>query len=165
MIGDIHEGGVNMVDIDSKFKALKAAWVPRILENKSKSWCTLAKYYINKFGGNDLVFKMNFNSTCQFPALESIPKFYQDVVISYHCGKYYTKPCSQETLYKELLWGNNMFVFHTKASGKTVCRTLFNKYFIEAGILSVGDIFKDDVFDDSVYDRLADKGKQCFNTL
>lgn len=34
MIGDIKDVGIGLIDIESKLKSLKAAWVPRLLETK-----------------------------------------------------------------------------------------------------------------------------------
>ena len=45
LIGDIYQGGLNMPDIESKIKALKATWVSKIL-NSSDKWSFLGKYYL-----------------------------------------------------------------------------------------------------------------------
>lgn len=34
MIGNIKDGGIGFIDMESKLKALKAAWIPRSLDNK-----------------------------------------------------------------------------------------------------------------------------------
>lgn len=44
------QGGANMIDIQSQFEALKAAWVPRIICNGNEHWKELPLKYINRLG-------------------------------------------------------------------------------------------------------------------
>ena len=48
---DLERGGIRMVDIDIMFKALKLAWIPRLLNPGSQNWKTVPDYYLRKFGG------------------------------------------------------------------------------------------------------------------
>ena len=45
MIGDILDGGVEIIDMESKIQALKAMWIPRLLTTKHivKEYLAFAK--------------------------------------------------------------------------------------------------------------------------
>ena len=45
IIGDLEEGGANMLDVESHFKALKANWVSRILLSNDRLWAVFARFY------------------------------------------------------------------------------------------------------------------------
>ena len=42
-------GGIRLVDIDIMFKALKLAWIPRLLIPGNQNWETVPDYYLRKF--------------------------------------------------------------------------------------------------------------------
>ena len=44
MIGDILDGGVGIIDMESKIQALKAMWIPRLLTTKH-----IVKEYLDSF--------------------------------------------------------------------------------------------------------------------
>ena len=47
------DGGINIIHIESMFRALKAAWIPRLIINAAdptnQSWAQLAHFFISKF--------------------------------------------------------------------------------------------------------------------
>ncbi len=45
MINDLYKGGIVMIDIQSLFNTIKAAWVPRLLNaHENQLWNLVAKY-------------------------------------------------------------------------------------------------------------------------
>ena len=62
LIGDYEKGGLNMVDINSYFKSLKVSWVKRLLSSETSNWKVILKKYLDKFGKNWLIFKMNIDN-------------------------------------------------------------------------------------------------------
>ena len=48
MINSYENGGVKMIDIESHFHALKAAWIPRIYNGKDNLWTVIPLHYIEK---------------------------------------------------------------------------------------------------------------------
>ena len=56
----ISKGGLQMVDVESQFFAVKAAWITRMLKNNNKNWSFLFEYFLSKFAVNGSVLKMNF---------------------------------------------------------------------------------------------------------
>ncbi len=60
IIGDIEEGGLKMVDVKSKFKALRVKWTQRYDNINQAAWKSMLSYFITPYGG-DLVFHCNMN--------------------------------------------------------------------------------------------------------
>ena len=69
---DIHEGELRMVDTEVMFKALKLAWIPRLLSSGSPKWKTVLDYYLKGVGG--LNFSLRFNYDEKY--LTSLPVCY-----------------------------------------------------------------------------------------
>jgi len=40
-------GGIRMTDLNIMFKALKLAWIPRLLASDKRNWCTIPNHVIN----------------------------------------------------------------------------------------------------------------------
>ena len=53
LIADYGEGGLRMVDVQSKIESLKAAWIPRILNDKGH----ILYYFLNDLRWRDLEIK------------------------------------------------------------------------------------------------------------
>lgn len=61
IIGEVYEGGIGLVDIESKFTALKAMWIPRLLSTELNS-----KHFFNSFCKStkiDIKYLINTNET------------------------------------------------------------------------------------------------------
>ena len=72
MIGKLEEGGLNSIDVESKYKALRVAWVYRIL--KGIGWNDIISEYFNIVGGLAFLLKCNYD-TNSLPCF--IPVFYK----------------------------------------------------------------------------------------
>ena len=48
---DLERGGIRMVNIDIMFKALKLAWIQRLLKPGSQNWKTVPDYYLRLLSG------------------------------------------------------------------------------------------------------------------
>lgn len=136
LIGEVEKGGIGMVDIESKIQAAKAAWVKHIVsENK---WNGILQHEIEKLGFTvDLLLKCNFTSIKEFPCINKIPRFYQEVFICLNkCKSNGTK--NESDMFKEIIWGNNMF--------KTNNMCLYEKTWLKSGIIYVKDLIVSDHF-------------------
>ena len=58
--GDLHDGGLSIIDVESKLVALKASWVPRLLNSNCILNEILNKYY--KDLNIDLMYVLQFSS-------------------------------------------------------------------------------------------------------
>ena len=70
LIADINEGGIQMVDIESQFEALKASWVVKLI-NSNESWGFLGNIYLNLFENHNIL-RLNFTEKSHFPLLQKL---------------------------------------------------------------------------------------------
>ena len=56
IIGDIIDGGINMIDVESMFNGIKASWIARIINSKDgEKWAAIPKYFLAKFGNENII--------------------------------------------------------------------------------------------------------------
>ena len=119
---DLERGGIRMVDIDTMFKALKLAWIPRLLIPGNQSWKTVADYYLRKFGG------LNFLLRCNYDAkyIKSIPLFYRNILVYFN---------ELKTLY-DFDQAQDIILFNNKEI-LVDSKTIFVREWFKKGILSI----------------------------
>jgi hypothetical protein len=61
MIGEYKQGGLQMIDIKSYFDTLRIKWVKLIVDGEAANWKAIPKLYMNKFGNDYLLFKVNLD--------------------------------------------------------------------------------------------------------
>ena len=122
---DLGRGGIRMVDIDIMFKALKLAWIPRLLTPGNQNWKTVPDYYLRKFGG------LNFLLRCNYDAkyIKSIPLFYRNILV------YFSE---LKTLYS-FDQAQNIILFNNKEI-LVDSKTFFIREWFKKGILSIQDL-------------------------
>ena len=64
-----------MVDINSYSKSLKVSWVKRLLSSKTSNWKVIPRKYLDKFGKNRLILKMNIDNGKSIKKINDIPEF------------------------------------------------------------------------------------------
>ena len=64
-------GGLRMMDVDSMIKALRLAWIQRLLRGGHQNWKSVSYYFFNKYGG--LQFILNCNYDVKY--FEKLPNF------------------------------------------------------------------------------------------
>ena len=78
VINSVENSGVNLMDIETQIKALKLAWIPRILDsNKKGPWKSYFNYYL-KLYGETLLLKCNYELKDLTPSLSG---FYSDLLL------------------------------------------------------------------------------------
>ena len=127
-----NQGGLNMIDLEGHFQALKSSWIPRIIDSNDK-WSLLAKQWFNKLGQN-IALKMNFEKIEHFPAIKQIPLFYQEVIHGFSKAKHSSLPVNEDQLKKQVIWGNKFLTYNNH---QNQCRTLYVKQWINADIVTV----------------------------
>ena len=65
-----------MVDFETMIKALRLAWISRLLEERQANWKTVPVHFFSKLGG------LNFLLTCNYDVkyCENLPRFYRDIL-------------------------------------------------------------------------------------
>ena len=101
-------GGINMADTESMFRALKAAWIPRLnaADPTKRSWAQLAHFFISKFVRIEDIRAFSIDKDTEFPELKNTHPFYKEVVMGYWYSNVidYEQFCSN--IYSQSLWGN-----------------------------------------------------------
>ena len=86
----------------------------------------------------------------QFPRLQSVPPFYQDVILGYCKSNIPENISNKSDLYNQILWGNrNLLVNKT---------SLYSQSFVEAGYIYVKDVLEErGTLKSDIYDTLTCK--------
>ena len=81
-----------MTDLNIMFKALKLAWIPRILASDKRNWCTIPDHFLKKMGGLNFLLRCNYDATFY----NDLPTFYKRILDSFNELKtlynYHQKP-------------------------------------------------------------------------
>ena len=151
LINDLEKGGLAMIDTLSHFMALKASWLPRIIKHENEIWTKIPQMYIRKVCGK-LVESMNFSTAKQFPRLQQVPLFYQEIICGFCRANNPSKIDSKNVFYNQHIWGNR----HLTSNGKCLYMTPF----IDAGYMYVKDILNPDgTFKQNIYENLKVKNQ------
>ena len=103
-IGNIEQGGLGMVDIESYFHAIKASWIKRFhYANGNLEWAYIPLLYMNKLHIWKVSNMMNAKDISHIEPIKSIPRFYRKVIegkcngsgvdqlfFSYECNEFMT---------------------------------------------------------------------------
>lgn len=160
LIGDIEEGGIGIVDIESKFLAAKASWISRILDERSITFRTLS----------DILDKTNISiydalktndcnlGTSDFFIMTKLPHFYVEVITALNkCKKRrQVSHLKRDEFLTEFIWNNNLFTYKSKP--------LCFQNWIKSGILYVKDIFDADgnLYDINYFSNIIKKKNNIF---
>jgi len=136
MINELENGGLNMLDLESKIISLKAAWIPRFMY--SKRHASILFMYLRKEG---LSLSMLLNGNITKKSLfvrQFLPDFYSDCILSFNMCKQ-SKEIDEMNLHDfstQPIWCNKLFTHKGKC--------LMYKHWIDSGIIYVKDLYKDD---------------------
>ena len=126
---DSDNGGIRMTDFAIMLKALKLAWIPRLLRTSDNSnWCIIPKHYFRSMGGLNFLLRCNYDTKF----FNDLPLFYKKILDFFN---------ELKTLYlydqkQELILFNNKDIL---VDGKPIFfREWFNK-----GILSINDLLNE----------------------
>ena len=118
LIGQINQGGLDMLDTASFFKSLKIKWIKKLLEKDDANWKILPNYFLKEFGNNFLVFNMNLGHIKNIKHFNSIsmPGFYTDIIETWLEIKQGEKAKIEtfEQIRKQIIWGNKEIMFSNK---------------------------------------------------
>ena len=135
IIGSIDNGGIGIVDIETKMHALKASWVSRIVNSKQNLYDFVNSFCTKNNISLDYLLKTNENTIDDYTLIRNMPTFYQELFVSFNkCKK--EIPCSQissDNFLQQPLWNNRYICY----KGKSLCYTKW----IKSGILYVKDMF------------------------
>ena len=74
---DSDNGGIRMTDFAIMLKALKLAWIPRLLRTSDNSnWCIIPKHYFRSMGGLNFLLRCNYDTKF----FNDLPLFYKKIL-------------------------------------------------------------------------------------
>ena len=77
---DFEKGGLRMPDIETINKALKLAWIPRLLKMGNFNWRTVPEYFFKKHGSFGFLLLCNY----RVKDFDYLPPFYEDVLLFFN---------------------------------------------------------------------------------
>ena len=77
---DYDKGGLRMTDIETKVKALRLAWIPRLIREGHPNWKFVPDYFFKKYGGLYFLLSRNYDAK----DFENVPSFYKDILLFFH---------------------------------------------------------------------------------
>ena len=124
-------GGLRMTDVDSMIKALRLAWIPRLLRGGHQNWKSVPNYFFEKYGG--LQFILNCNYDVKY--FEKLPNFYKEIL------KYFS---DLKALYNSDLTSNRDITLFNNKEILIGRKSLFNKEWFDKGIRTINDLLDND---------------------
>lgn len=103
IINKLEEGGLNMIDIECQFQAVKATWIPRILSQSDQNWPAISLYFFNKIAPNNIWLHMNVDTETCMPSIKSIPSFQKQILLSFNKTKKVKNPENKKDLYNQII--------------------------------------------------------------
>ena len=73
---DLDTGGIRMTDVNIMFKALKFAWIPRLMTSDKKNWGTIPNHFFKKMGGLNFLLRCNYD----MKYFNDLPVFYKKIL-------------------------------------------------------------------------------------
>ena len=155
IIGKIDQGGINMIDVEAYFQALKASWVKRLCQaDISASWFHLPACYFKGLHILDIIQDINFRNITDTEAFVRLPNFYKQVIEGFiACNAAKDKKQDSDKCIKELcIWGNTKIVNRQN-------KALYFPKWIEIGIIRVQDIkfINNKIDEQNIFSRLYKK--------
>ena len=73
---DREKGSIRMTDVEIMIKALRHAWIPRLLTPEMRNWKAIPDYYLSKTGGLNCLLRCNYDVKYK----DGLPLFYKDIL-------------------------------------------------------------------------------------
>ncbi len=137
LIGLKEKGGIKMIDIESKDRALKASWVQRLLQNFSNNKTFLDRYIKHTGYNTELLLKTNSRNADWFVDKLNLPRFWAEVISNFNKCKYIKplKLMNDHDFLSQPIWANSLFQFRNKP--------IYFSNWVKSNIIHVKDIYDD----------------------
>ena len=111
LIRSINEGGIGVIDIESKLLSIKASWVEKLLNSNGK----LRTYIDSLCQQHNIDFKYilltNETDLKNYALVRNFPIFYQQIFICYNKCKQKQNHLSATDFLQQPIWNNKLFTF------------------------------------------------------
>ena len=126
LASSFEEGGLNSLDVECQYKALRIPWIWRIL--RSANWNAVINNKLKPLGGANLLIQCNYDKN----TLRLLPKFYKEIFI------FWQEIVSHLGWDEMIVWNNK----EIKVSNKTV----FVEELFRHNVVYIHDFFQNDIF-------------------
>ena len=126
MYQTVKKGEINFVNFRTVIKALRLAWIGRLLSTSDDKWKAIPNYYFRKHGSLLFFLKCNYDIKLLKTGL---PLFYRELL------KYFQDLKNATNIFPNgefILWNNKLIVIDNA--------TLFWKSWFEEGVVTVKDV-------------------------
>ena len=133
------EGGLGMIDLDSKCRSLRLSWIQKYFKGEQSAWKISFKYWTQKIGEIPLCFKFNCkkNDMYHICKRKKLPEFYVDLFCTWSELKY-VDLLYVNNIENEIIWYNSNVKFRNEL--------LYFPSWINNGVLKVKQVIKDRVW-------------------
>ena len=111
MIGHVLDGGIGIVDLETKLKSLKASWIPKILKNMGNLHCFLKSICVEHNIDINYILNTNVRKQSDFNIVKTLPVFYKETFCSFNEAKT-VLPFNQlndDLFLQQTIWNNLYF--------------------------------------------------------
>jgi hypothetical protein len=132
------DGGIDMIDLRSKFNALKAKWLYRLKNSLplGKKWALLANELTSELGDIDTILKISIDESTHLHILENLHPFYKEVIKCHAYSSINTLQEFTDNMCDQQLWGNR---FVTIKQHKSKIALYFTNW-IKCGVVKIADL-------------------------
>ena len=74
---DYDKGGIRMTDVVLMIKAMRLAWIPRLLKHVNSNWNSVPNFFLRRLGGLNFLLRCNYDVTY---LNSKLPTFYKDML-------------------------------------------------------------------------------------
>ena len=135
VMNPVSQGGLGMIDIDSRMRSLRLSWLPNILNDSEKPWKYICKFWLNKIGGVPLCLHFNCSSadTISLCKKYKLPLFYLDLLSTW-ADIHYVNLLQVTDISNEIIWNNTNIKYMNEA--------LYFKDWVGNGILQAKQLIE-----------------------
>ena len=119
------KGGLRMPDLECMIKALRMAWIPRLLKEGHQNWKTVPDHFFKRYGGLEFILSCNYN----VKFFENLPNFYKDILLYFSELK---TLYNHDNMCETILFNNKDILIGGKP--------FFNKEWFSRRIISITDL-------------------------
>ena len=127
-IGNKLEGDLEVPDFTLLSNTQNIKLVKSLIMSNSANWKNVPNFFLDKYGKDSLIFKMNLDSSKSIPKTKlKLPEFYQNLLDIWINFRNRTEPPFEKKLIiikNQIIWGNKYLKINNK--------TLFLKHWIDA---------------------------------
>ena len=121
-----------MTDVDSMIKALRLAWIPKLLRGGHQNWKSVPYHFFDKYGGLQFILNCNYDVTY----FEKLPNFYKAEILKYFSDL--------KALYNSDLTSNRDIILFNNKEILIGRKPFFNEEWFAKGIRTINDILDND---------------------